>query len=264
MKSANPQSELAPTTPADSAVALRENPTVHIAGMLQAVVDKGVTKENVEAMKELVGLYERMQAKSAEQEFSKAFVQLQQEMPNIKGTEVVPNRDGSPRYKFAPYEKIMAQVQPLLVRHGFTLSFSTKYDDKRIVKMCTLRHTAGHSVTNEFAVRIGSGPPSASEAQADGAAGTYAKRMALCDCLNIVVEKDNDARLEGATISKEQATSLRLRVKQTGSDESLFLRFAQVPISDKSTEVEIVKAYESISEGIYPTLDASLRKKEKT
>lgn len=254
------QTELAPVEPQPLA---RQEPSV--AEMLGAVVKQGITKENVAAMEQLVGLYERMEAKKAEQAFNAAFVALQKEMPSVKATQAVPNNDGTIRYKFAPYEELMDQVQPFLHKYGFTVSFSTKYDGPRIVKVCTLRHTIGHSVSNEFAVRIGQGPPKASEAQADGAAGSYAKRQALCDALNIVVaHEDNDARLEGDFISPEQASALRKRVKATGSDEEAFLRFGRSPISDSATEADIVAAYSRIRINIYPSLDQALRRKEKT
>lgn len=228
-----------------------DNPVAVVAGMMQTVLDRGVTQENVGAMEKLVDLFERMQTKAAEQKFNEAFVALQKEMPNVQAKKPVPNNDGTVRYRFAPYEDIMEQVHPMLVKHGFTVSFSTKFAEGRIITVCMLRHTAGHSASNEFAVRVGKGPPGSSEAQADGAAGTYSKRHALCNCLNIVVEADEDARAIGATITKDQADSLRQRVLATGSDEKAFLRYAQS------------ESYETIGESMYAMLDASLRKKEK-
>jgi|GEM_PF-2365391 len=240
-----------------------DKPVLSVAGMMQAVIDKGISAENVGVMEKLVGLFERMEAKKSEQLFNEAFVSLQKEMPRIQAKQAVPNNDGTTRYVFAPYESIMEQVQPFLVKHGFTVSFSTRFDGPRIVKICTLRHSAGHSVSNEFAARIGAGPPKASEAQADGAAGTYAKRFALCDALNIVVEADSDARAEGGPVSNSLAVALRKRVLQTGSDEKAFLRYAKSPVSDNATEAEIVAAYQNIPSGMYDALDQNLQRKEK-
>lgn len=256
--------ELAPAVGQVPAVREPLNPMNQVASMLEAVINKGVTSENVTAMEQLVGLFERMQNKDAERQFNAAFVALQNDMPAIKATEPVPNNDGSIRYKFAPYEKIMEQVSPFLGKHGFTISFSTKYDDKRIVKICTLRHAAGHAVSNEFAVRIGQGPPKATETQADGAAGTYAKRQALCDALNIVVEKDVDARDLGACISKVEAEAFRRRVKETGSDALAFLKYAQAQLPAHPTPEQIDDAFYTIPESMLAILDNSLKKKEST
>jgi hypothetical protein len=245
-------------------VALPADPFDQVSLMMQAVVDKGITAENVAALKELTALYQQMEAKRSERIFNEAFNQLQQDMPTIKATEPVPNKDGTVRYRFAPYEDLMNEVSPLLVKHGFTISFSTRYDQGRIIKICTLRHRGGHAVANEFAVRVGHGPPGSSEAQADGAAGTYAKRLALCDALNIVVEKDTDARNLGDTVTKEQAASLRRRVQATGSDEIAFLKYAQAQLPANPTAKQVEQAYGTIPEVMLNILDSSLRKKEST
>lgn len=226
----------------------RPQPTV--ADMLSAVIERGVTAENVAAMEQLVKLYERMEDKRAEREFATSFVALQAEMVGIQAVRPVPNNDGSIRYRFAPFEEIMRVVTPALKTHGFTVTFSTDYAEGRLVKTCTLQHVGGHSKTNKFAVRIGSGPPKASETQADGAAATYAKRGALCDALNIVIEHDSDARAEGDKITVEQARSLAERVLATKSDRERFLKFAGA--SD----------FDQIPAGKYGILDEFLRKKE--
>jgi hypothetical protein len=144
----------------------------------------------------------------------------------------------------------MSQVAPLLQRHGFTVTFSTDYKEARLLKTCTLQHVGGHARSNTFAVRIGSGPPKASEAQADGAASTYAKRFALCDALNIVIDVDLDARAEGETITAEQADELERRVKETNSDQARFLAYAGA------------QSYAEIRTAKYPILDMFLVRKE--
>jgi hypothetical protein len=119
-----------------------------------------------------------------------------------------------------------------------------------LIKICTLQHIGGHSKANKFAVRIGSGPPGATETQSDGAASTYAKRGALCDALNIVIDHDDDARAEGGAITQEQAEELARRVNETNSNKEAFLKFAHA------------KSFAEISESVYPILDDFLRKKE--
>lgn len=223
-----------------------------IIDMMQAVIKGGVTPENVSALKELAALHERMEDKRAEREFATAFNALQAETPRVKAMKAVPGNDGNVRYHFAPYEDIMDAVAPLLQKHGFTVRFSMKFSDGRVTQICTLQHTSGHSKDNEFSVRVGQGPPKSSEAQGDGAAATYAKRFALCSCLNITIEKDSDARVEGGKITQAQADDLRTRVRASGADEARFLAFAGA------------SKYEDIVEAKYAMLDQNLRKKEKT
>lgn len=198
---------------------------------LPAITDRimsgELTKEKLDMVKDLVAM-------DAERKFAAAFVALQAEIPKVQATKAVPNNDGSTRYKFAPFEDIMRQVGPMLLKHGFSVSFSSRFEDTRIIQVCTLQHEAGHKRVNEFAVRIGKGPPSSSESQADGAASTYAKRFALTDALNIVVaHQDNDARVEGAYITKEQAEELEHRVKMVNGNVKRFLDLADAPSFDK-------------------------------
>jgi hypothetical protein len=233
---------------------LATQPEVSIGGMLQAVIQQGVTETNVAALDKLCGLYERMQTRSAEQEFNRAFVELQNSLPPIETTRPVPAKDGTIKYKFAPYEEIMRAVKPCLKEHGFTISYNSDVEGARMVVTCTLTHTGGHSRSNRFGVRVGGGPPGANEMQADGAAKTYAKRGALCDALNIVIDHDtdgnDDARKLGAAISAEDAASLRTRIDRLGADESKFLAFAGVG------------SFEEIPATKLEALDKILRKKE--
>lgn len=223
-----------------------------VAMMLQGVIDKGITAENVSALEQLVGLYERMQAKSAAIEFAEAFRALQRDIPNIKAIRPVVDKHGVTKYKIAPFEDIMEQARKPLDTHGFTVSFSSDIaEGGRIVKTCILQHTSGHKKENTYAVRIGGGPPGATESQADGSAHSYAKRGALCDALNIVIERLGDeAGEEGAPITQQQADNLRDRVRATGSDEVRFLAFAQA------------KTFEDIMDTRFDALDEFLHRKE--
>lgn len=200
-----------------------------IVSLMESVIAGGITTDSVSVLERMMALHERNQAKMAEQAFARAFSDLQADMPSIDATKPVPNKDGTLRYKFAPYEEIMAKVKPLLKKHGFSISFNTKWDGPRLIVSCKLLHGDGHSQTNDFAARVGQGPPGANEAQADGAVNTLAKRRALCDALNIVVEHDtdgDDARIEGRPISYEQAQEIHRLVIDTDSDLTKLLQFA--------------------------------------
>jgi len=218
--------------------------------LIERLIDQGkLTQESVGVVERLVALQEHQMAKDAERRFAQAFSELQAELGTFNATKTVPDKQGNARYTYLPYDEIMRTVQPLLQRHGFSVSFSTDFKDARIVQTCTLQHTAGHHRDYLAFVRAGAGPYGATETQADGAAMTYAKRYALCNALNIVVEHDTDARREGTPISSEQAQTLREMVKDTKSDEAAFLKFAGA------------KSYEEIGSERYASLFSALQKK---
>ncbi len=220
-----------------------------VALMLQKVIDGGITADNVSALESLVGLYDRMQAKNAEREFASALVTLQGETIRVQATKSVDVRDGIPRYKFAPYEEIMSVVQPMLTRHGFSVTFDTRIEADRLYSVCTLTHKSGHSRSNQFAVRF-SKPPGSSDPQGDMSTKNYAKRGAFCDCLNISIEHDDDARMIGQPLGSALAGDLAARVEEVGADREAFLKFAGA------------KTFEEISDERWEMLDSLLKRKE--
>lgn len=222
-----------------------------IGAMLNTIVEKGVTAENVAAMKELVGLYERMEDRGAKQAFTAAMTAMQAELPKVVATRFIPDNAGGVRSRFADYQSIMEVIEPYLTKHGFSVSFTVRYDESRLIAVCRMKHAGGHEESNEFGVRIGKGPPGCSEAQADGAARSYARRGALCDALNIVVDLDDDARNLGAKITPEQAKGLADRAKKCGADEVRLLKFAGA------------ENYEDIRSTKFAAVDEVLRKKER-
>lgn len=234
-------------------------PAPDITDMLRAIMDRGVTADNVQAFGELVKVYERMEdrklERAAKAEFNKAFVLMQAEIPTVQATKPVVDKQGNVKFKIADFEDIDAQARPILQRHGFTVSFSEGESQQpgKITKVCHLRHVGGWQQLNPYTVRIGSGPPGATESQADGSAHSYAKRGALCDALNIIIgHQDEDARVDGGPITPEQAASLRKRVRETGSNEPAFLKFAGAA------------KFEEIPAAKYSILDENLRRKERT
>jgi hypothetical protein len=222
--------------------------------MLKAFIERGITAENVSAATKLMELYEHVQDRDAAREFAAAFVELQKEIPKVQATVPVPAKDGSTKYKYAPFEHIDAQLRPLALKFGFTYTFAEGADKPgKICTTCIITHTAGHTRRNDYTVRVGSGPYGASESQADSAAHTTSKRGALCDAFSIVVAhlEEMDANLEGGTITAEQAGYLKKWVADLKANEVAFLKFAGAA------------TYEAIPAGKLQILEDFLAKKER-
>lgn len=208
-----------------------------------------VTPQHVDVLDKMMSLYERDEKRRSEKDFAAALVDLQGETIRVHATKSVDVKDGVPRYTFAPYEEIMAVVQPMLTRHGFSVTFDTRIDENRLYSVCTLTHKAGHSRSNQFAVRF-SKPPGSSDPQGDMSTKSYAKRGALCDALNISIEHDDDARMIGQPIGSALAGDLEARVEEVGADREAFLKYAGA------------KTFDEISDERWPVLDELLSRKE--
>lgn len=223
-----------------------------LSGALTNIQQGQITPQHVDVLGKMMDLYERNEKRQAEKDFASALTDLQAETIRVVATKAVPGSNGETRYKFAAYEGIMAVVQPMLTRHGFSITFDTETGDSRLTSICTLTHKDGHSRSNRFAVRYGK-PPGSSDAQGDMSTKSYAKRGALCDALNISIEQDtdgSDARGLGAKITPGQADELERRAIATKSDIKKLLEFAEA------------ESFADIDEGAYGRIDAYLRKKE--
>lgn len=210
---------------------------------------------DVDKMERLLAMAERMEKIQSERQFAEALTALQGETIRVQARRKVDEKpDGSCRYKFAAYEDLMAQVQPMLAKHGFSITFDTEVGDQRLTSICTLMHKGGHARQNKFAVRYGK-PPGSSDAQGDMSTKSYAKRGALCDALNISIEHDNDGiedvKMEGVPITQAQADTLRELCDASGSDRNKFLAYAGA------------NTFEEIFSSRYNDLVAALKRKMK-
>lgn len=227
-----------------------------VGTMLQSAIASGVTAENVAVLEKLMDLYERDQARQAEREYTRAFVALQVDMPDIRASSIVPLKNGGVKFRYEKLENLLPQVRPLLLKHGFAISFDTRADGERVTGFCTLQHVAGHSRTSQSTVRVGRGPHDASETQADGSAQSYAQRYAFCDIMGITIKTDTggeptDARVEGGPISADKVQYLREQLREAGGSEAGILAMAGVA------------TLEEVGDAIYPVLVRALEMKKR-
>lgn len=231
----------------ETQLAVAQEPSVAL--MLSKIIEGGVTEQNVAVLERMCGLYERMEAKRAEQDFAAAFVAFQREMPEIVAQSVIPNRG-----KYERFEDVLHVAGPLLRKNGFAVSFEQHADDKRITVICHLMHIGGHATHTPFAVRLGL--KADSDTQADCKASTTAKRNALLQALNIVIRQDylqdeDDARIEGGYITPKEAADLAEWVEAVGANKVKFLEYAGA------------ETFETIHTSRLESLHAELRRAEK-
>ena len=220
------------------------------ATMIQAIVDKGITAESVGVMKDLIAMQREMKAEAAKASFAKAFADVRRECGKILATKTIPTRDGGIKGRFAPVTEIQDQIEPLLERHGFFMTFDQERLEGGLTRVvCVVVHRDGHEMRSGFTCREHQSPQN-SPAQNDGGTNTLAKRYAMCNMFGIRIDYEADAGAEGGTITPKQAEELRARAGRVyGGDEermNRLLKFAGASTWEAITESKYAQAMKEL------------------
>lgn len=166
---------------------------------------------------------EKRRANEAQQEFYRAFASMQAEMPTVKK-----RGKGHNDKSYARWEDIMPQVQPVLSKHGFALTFQPEIIDGNKLRIhARLSHEGGHFVDAAPFVLPADTGGNKNAVQALGSSTSYAKRYVACALLNIVAEDEVDDDGAGGTITDEQQEILKAIVAQVADSPGPFLEFAK-------------------------------------
>ena len=196
------------------------------AGNLMEVISRAASDPNtdVDKLERLMGLYERITAKSAETAFSEAFAAMQIELPEI------PERGTAHNSTYALWEDINDLIKPILSEHGFGLSFRVNHRDDKIAITAVLTHKTGHSEQTTMEVPADhSGSKNA--VQAIGSSTSYGKRYAAQALLNLTSRGEDDDGAKGGAgqvISEDQLLDLRALVEEVKADEAKFCAYFRV------------------------------------
>ena len=178
-----------PVEPTDVALATSDQSP---EALIARAIDRGLP---VETMERILAMGREVRAEKAKAEYDHAMSDFQSECPTIQKTQIVKNKDGSTRYKFAPIEKIVEQVKPTIQKHGFSYTIDADVEDSWVTAICKITHEAGHSEKSKFKVPIDK-DGFMSAPQKFAAALTFAKRYAFCNSFGILTgDEDNDAPL---------------------------------------------------------------------
>ena len=163
----------------------------HPLAMIQESLARGLTPDQ---LNKLFDLAERHEKAEAARVFAAAITAFQAECPPIIKGRSVKNTNGTPRYKFANYEDLMAVAGPILARHGIAITFDTLPCDGMLSVQCKVR-VGVHVEPSAIVIPLLAGGNGSNDVQALGSTISYGKRYALVNALNIVVmDEDDDAR----------------------------------------------------------------------
>jgi hypothetical protein len=178
-----PADESAPV--AETQIAVKPN-----GDLLPMIERLAALKEfDVEKLKQLLDMQERILDRNAEAAFNTAFADMQAEIPTVI------EKGKTDKGKYAKQEDIVETVKPILKKYGFSISFRTEWPDKMIKIVGILTHRDGHARTSEFLTDADT-QTGRNAIQARGSAVTYGRRYTTTDLLNITSreQRDDDGR----------------------------------------------------------------------
>lgn len=245
--------------------AMPQTPAIQPISILEKAIQGGVTRENVEVVKELVQMVREQRAEEAKAAFAASFFLLRKNMPEIYADREA-KIDGKPVYSYCSEEEISKKLEPHLMSHGFAMLFGQTANDSRITVSITLIHEKGHQETREYSVHPGTQNKMKDATACDTGAATSAWRHLVIKMFGLKsrIRETDDARNLGENITADQSHDLQRRLMETGADVLAFLTFAGIKLPPDSTAEVIAKAFERIPSNKLGSLDAALRRKEKT
>jgi len=204
--------------------------SISAAEMLTAAINKGIDAQGIET---LARVYQEMEAKRAEREYTAALLAFQDECPLIRKTSAISfltKKGNNFNSRFARLSDILVQIRPMLKKHGFAVSFDQEPREKKTATICVLRHIGGHSTRTAFEVPTDTAPL-ISDQHSAASATSFAERYALQLALGIVPSEDDDGKAAFTSqevINQQQRDELQRLVDETKSDTPAFWAYAGV------------------------------------
>jgi hypothetical protein len=204
-----------------------EPPATLLAAILQLARDPSV---DVNKLRELLAMQERLEARQAEAAFNTALHAAQTDMPRVPKNGRVRLGDGKGGYDFATWEDMDTALRPIMQRHGFSLSFdTTQRDGGGMVVTGRLLHVNGHSKTASMPLALDTGA-GRNNLQAGGSSLSYGKRYVAEMLFNIVrIGSDDDGRIGGTKyVSETEALEIESLIRETNSDRARFMQTFEI------------------------------------
>jgi hypothetical protein len=188
------------------------NPATTPDRLIALAIEHGA---DVDRLGKLMDLQERWQAQESRRAFYEAMAAFQANCPPIPKSKEVKNRDGTPRYKYAPLDAIIKLLREPLKACGFSWRFDSEHVEDVLKVTCILTHSAGHSesATVDIPAVTGHGT---NAAQDEGSGMTYGKRYAFANVTGVTIDEDNDGETAGPRTSmvllRQMVTLSRLEI----------------------------------------------------
>lgn len=205
-----------------------------IEGGLLAIIERASRDPNtdIEKMERLFGLHERMVARNAEVEFSEAMALAKAEMPQV----IRDGKNATTNSSYTNLDTLSAQVDPVIAKHGFSLSFGTaeSHLDNHYRVTCRVRHRGGFfedHFADVPADTVGmKGNQNKTATHGFGSTMSYGRRYLKLLIFDIATtDDDGQAASVGSPVSFNELNMLQAEVSAVGADEARFAAALKVP-----------------------------------
>lgn len=207
-------------------------PTEPKSDMMQFML---ATKDlDLDKLEKFMALYERDQARKAEQEFYRAFPLMKAELPLI----LQKHYNTQTKSNYAKLDDISVAVDPILSKHGFAVSFNTvEVTAEGVTVDAVLSHSGSHKISNRVWMPLDNkgiaGTVNKTGPHAISSSITYAQRVGLKALLGVATGKDldgngpRDENEPSPYITTEQAIQIDQDLKDADIDRKQFFEWAK-------------------------------------
>ena len=194
---------------------------------------------NVEKMKALLDMQRDIEDRDARKAFTVAFNALQSELPVIDRDGKIDHGDGVTargnkklKTRYATYPNLMTVCNPLMKRHGFTLSSTVRSNPAGLMVVTShLEHVMGHFRETEFTLSADTSGGKNNQ-QGWGSSQQYGMRYNAIALLNITTKAPQDADNDGfpvsANITAAQTDELIAIIEDAGADKQRFCEVFEI------------------------------------
>jgi hypothetical protein len=227
-------------------------------GML-ALIDRYVRDPSVDVdrLERLLDMKERLDRREAETAFNEAMVLAQEEVQPVARTT-----ENTVTHSFyAKLEEVDAAIRPIYLRHGFSLSYSTVaplvVGNIRVECRCARGSHVERFYREAGPDTLGpKGSPTKTALHGSASTETFLKRYLACGIFNVVF-KDMDDDGTGGPIDEAQAQAIRDLLRQSGSNETAFLKYLKAPSIEEIPYRSYPKAMSALEEKMAKNANSS-------
>lgn len=193
-----------------------------ISMTISPIIEKVISANMpIESVDKLLAMQERFEANEAKKAFNLALARFTSEIPTLfKDSKVgySTRNGGNTNYKHITLGYVLSEINPVLAKHGLSLSWRTNQSQGKIQVTARVSHQAGHfEETSLHSDPDNSGGKNS--IQAVGSAVTYLKRYTAMALLGLESSEDDDAQGYEETISQAQHQSQQSQVTQSQASQ---------------------------------------------